>query len=158
MSERLYRHDWRKKRKRNMDTDGPSSVHTALLLFAVIGLSSCAALDPLMGSNVGIDWSHRPADFPQLRIIEHDGPHALVRESPCMKEVGAAVQLMACAEPDFDRMTCEVWIETDVDADYVARERRHEIDGHCHGLDHPGDHCQPGTICREWQDWKHRRA
>lgn len=118
-----------------------------LAVLAALALTSCAAIDPLLTADLGIDWSRRPADFPQdLKIVVKGRTHKDVRNSPCE----TAMQLTACAAPDFCKHECPVWIDYETQDWHIARQERHEIDGHCRGYDHHGEN----TVASWWAAYK----
>ena len=115
-----------------------------ILCAIVLGCSST-----LYQPNVGIDWSHHPADWPKLTIVEHiDQPLAV--NNTCIIMDGIIENnhvYLGCAVIDFNKMTCDVWINEKVN---LNRARRHEEDGHCNGYDHPGRY----AIENAWIAWK----
>jgi len=126
-----------------------------LLILAVFLLAGCGLVDPMARRDVGIDWSSRPADFPQdLKIVIKGTTQKEVFDSPCQHEVLPAplMILEGCAQVNFDKHECYVWVDQDTDPDYYARLWRHEVLGHCHGYDHPGE----SSMAAAWLDWKAR--
>ncbi len=72
-----------------------------------------------------------PVDWPQLTMTKHYVSPKEMREA-CYKYGGAGV--VACAEIDLDKGTCDVWLMKDYPDAYI--EWHEEM--HCKGYDHPG--------------------
>lgn len=96
----------------------------ALSLFL---LNGCAAM-----LYTSIDESVKPpTDWPQLAVIKHYVSPKEMRDV-CSK-YGAAAGIVACAEPDLDAKTCDIWLVKEFPDAYV--EWHEEM--HCKGYDHP---------------------
>lgn len=91
-------------------------------------------------------------DWPRLKVYRHvvSGAEVIKR---CYRYVPTGSKLLggipqACAEVNFYRMRCDIWIT----ADASPEVREHE-ELHCLGFEHPGDK----TLTNAWTAFKERR-
>jgi hypothetical protein len=93
------------------------------LAFLALALSACTM--------VGHERVH---GWPQMQIVEHHVPHAVMRER-CAKYVGFGMTPEACAEFDFAGNRCHLWFSADFPPNrwMIEHERLH-----CRGYDHVG--------------------
>ena len=86
-----------------------------------------------------------PSDWPQLKLTQHYVSTREMRDQ-CVKWTPPFMSPMACAEINFDKMTCDQWF----DADFVTPEIVEHENEHWRGKDHAGS-----TYLRDlWENWK----
>lgn len=114
-----------------------------LAVAALVLLSGCA-MPPYAP---GIDFGRAPpADWPTLKVIEHDVPHAEL-----LRLCGHLTVKRACAGVDFTRGVCRIFYSTDFPREESVME--HER-AHCRGYDHPYD----ARMRDAWARWKEKNG
>lgn len=73
-----------------------------------------------------------PEGWPTLTVIKHAVSSKEMRD--VCSQYGPAAGIVACAEPDLDAKTCDIWLQKEFPDAYV--EWHEEM--HCKGYDHPG--------------------
>jgi hypothetical protein len=84
--------------------------------------------------------------WPQMEIVEHHVPHAVMRER-CAKYVGFGMTPEACAEFDFAGNRCHLWFSADFPPNRWMLEHERL---HCQGYDHIGMTTMAEMLAR-WQ-------
>lgn len=87
----------------------------------------------LLSACTTIDHSPAPADWPQLKVIQHYVSSREMRNQ-CVQYAGPGSSPMACAEIDLHQGTCNLWFDKDFMAQWLLD---HEL-LHCKGHDHLG--------------------
>jgi hypothetical protein len=97
----------------------------------------------LLATEGAIDHE-RVEGWPELEIVEHHVPHAVMR-SRCAKYVGFGMAPIACAEFDLAGGRCHVWFSADFPPSKSVLEHERL---HCQGYDHPGETTMRDILAR----------
>jgi hypothetical protein len=107
----------------------------ALAAACLLALAACGHLPGQL--------SEAPSDWPQLRVIEHQGSWLEI-VGVCSKYTNILTwPPLACAEFDFEANTCTTW--------FIGAWTRAEELKHCEGEDHGG------TLHAAWERFKVER-
>ena len=118
-------------------------VHLVTGFIVGVGLTGCATL---------ISANPPPTDWPRLSVSIHRVSTYEVLKR-CSKYLTPAARLIGlglvggCAEINFARFRCDIWVPVDVDAGVLE----HEMD-HCFGRDHLGE----STLRDAWLTYRSR--
>ena len=114
------------------------------ILGTMLLLSACTTMignPPIDGwPKLSVEW-HRVSGKQMMDFCVRTNA-----DNPLVKINGLLVYIMGCAEPDFDRMACEIYVDKDFpDAGLDEHELKH-----CEGWDHYGE-----TGMRDlWMEWQ----
>lgn len=111
-----------------------------------------AVLLLLAGCATTIAEGSAAPDWPRLKVVRHvvSGIEVIKR---CYKYVPTGTKLIggvpqACAEVNFYRMRCDIWLTDDSSPDVIEHEELH-----CLGFEHPGEK----TLTKAWIAFKERK-